>query len=72
MSYNPKYNETAYKYAKDKLKRIPLDVQQEYYNTVLKPAADLVGEKINTFIKKAIEQRINSLSNSYSEIQIKE
>lgn len=48
-----------YKYAKRNLKRIPLDVQQDYYNDYLKPAADAVSEPINTYIKKAVQQRID-------------
>ena len=53
-----KYNAN---YAKDKLKRIPLDVQKEYYDNILKPAADNAGETINGFIKAAVDDRINRL-----------
>lgn len=49
-----------YKYEKKSLKRIPLDVQKTYYEEVLKPAADAAGESVNGFIKKAIQQRIDS------------
>lgn len=44
-------------YAKEKLKRIPLDVQLAFYDQ-LAAAAAAAGEPINTYIKKAIEQRI--------------
>ena len=45
-------------YAKTNKKRIPLDVQKTYYENVLQLAANKAGEPINTFIKKAIAQRI--------------
>jgi len=45
------------KYAKEKLKRIPLDVQKEKYEEI-KAAADAAGEKVNGYIKKAIEERM--------------
>lgn len=41
-------------YAKDKLKRIPLNVQKEKYEEI-KAAADAAGEPINGYIKKAID-----------------
>ena len=44
-------------YAKTKLKRIPLDVQKEKYEEI-KAAADAAGEKVNGYIKKAIEERM--------------
>ena len=45
------------KYAKEKLKRIPLDVQKEKYEEI-KAAADAAGEKVNRYIKKAIDERM--------------
>lgn len=44
-------------YAKTKLKRIPLDVQKEKYEEI-KAAADNVGESVNGYIKKAIDERM--------------
>ena len=44
-------------YAKKNLKRIPLDVPKEKYEEI-KAAADAAGEKVNGYIKKAIEQRL--------------
>lgn len=49
-----KYN---LEYAKRSLKRIPLDVQKEKYEEI-KAAADRVGETVNGYIKKAIEERM--------------
>ena len=44
-------------YAKDKLKRIPLDVKKEKYEEI-KAAAEAAGEPINGYIKKAIDERM--------------
>ena len=46
-------------YAKNNLKRIPLDVQKEEYE-VIKEAATAAGEKVNGYIKKAVRMRIES------------
>lgn len=44
-------------YAKTNLKRIPLDVQKEKYDQI-KAAADTAGEKVNSYIKKAVDERM--------------
>lgn len=44
-------------YAKKNLKRIPLDVQKEKYEQI-KAAAGASNEKINSYIKKAIDERM--------------
>ena len=59
MAYNPKYNETSYRYKKENLKRIPLDVTKEKF-VEIKAAADSVGESVNGYIKKAVDDRIKS------------
>ena len=46
------------KYAKANLKRFPLDMQKEYFEDVLKPAAEAAGMPISTFIKAAIAEKI--------------
>ncbi|MCD8325899.1 MAG: hypothetical protein LUC90_04195 [Lachnospiraceae bacterium] len=53
-------NKTRYnmQYAKDKLKRIPLDVQKDKYEEI-KAAADQAGETVNGYIKTAIDLRIS-------------
>ena len=43
-------------YAKNKLKRIPLDVQKEKYEEI-KAAATAAGESVNGYIKKAVGGR---------------
>lgn len=44
-------------YAKTNLKRIPLDVQKEKYDQI-KAAADTAGEKVNSYIKRAVDERM--------------
>ena len=46
-------------YKKDKIKRIPLDVQKEKYEEIVKAASD-AGESVNGYIKKAIDNRLYS------------
>lgn len=52
-----KENKTAYniQYAKDKLKRVPLDLKLEDYDKV-KAHAETMNESINGFIKRAINE----------------
>ena len=52
-------NEYMYKYAKEKLKRIPLDVHKKKYDEI-KAAADPVGEPVNGYIKTAIDMRMEN------------
>lgn len=52
-------------YAKEKLKRIPLDVKKEKYEEI-KAAADAVNEPVNGYIKKAIDERMERDSRSLS------
>ena len=47
------------KYAKEKLKRIPLSVKNEEYDKI-KAAADNVNESVNGYIKAAVQRRIDS------------
>lgn len=53
------FDKTEYQrnYRKNKLKRISLEVQNDFYDG-LKSAADNANESVNGYIKKAIEQRI--------------
>ena len=59
MSYKENKKTYNMNYAKDKLKRIPLDVQKEKYDQI-KAAADNVNESVNGYIKKAIDIRMES------------
>lgn len=48
------------KYEKENLKRIPLNVQKDFYESV-KAHADELSESVNGFIKIAIQERIEKL-----------
>lgn len=50
--------QSMYRYAERHLKRVPLDLRKDYYEEVLKPAAEAAGESVNGYIKKAIDERI--------------
>lgn len=50
------------KYAKAHLKRVPFDLPKDYFENVLKPAADRAGESVNGYIKAAIQARIDKES----------
>ena len=57
MARTEAQNRATYKYAKEHLKRIPLDVQLDEYAQI-KAAADLAGESVNGYIKEAIRARL--------------
>lgn len=57
MAYNERIKDYSIKYAKEKLKRVPLDLRKEQYEQVLQ-AASAVGESVNGYIKRAIQERI--------------
>lgn len=59
MPYNESRKKASIKYAKNNLKRVPLDLKLDKYEEV-KAAADRVGESVNGFIKTAIKRRIES------------
>lgn len=50
-------------YAKEKLKRIPLDVTKEKYDEI-KDAALRSNQSVNGFIKEAINEKIASLQDA--------
>lgn len=55
-------NKTKYdmEYAKKNIKRIPLDVQKDQYE-VIAEAAKKAGMKVNSFIKAAIDEKIEKM-----------
>lgn len=59
MATSEAHKKATMKYAKEKLKRIPLDVQIDDYNRI-KTAATAAGESVNGYIKKAVNTRIES------------
>lgn len=58
MALSEQRKEYLYDYQKAKLKRIPLDVPKEKYEEI-KAAATVAGEKVNGYIKKAVDERMN-------------
>lgn len=57
MADNESKKKYYIRYAKNKLKRIPLDVQKEKYDEI-KAATVIAGESVNRYIKNAISQRM--------------
>lgn len=55
MAITPKRKEYIYQYAKEKLKRIPLDVPKATYEEI-KNHATARNESINGFVKRAIAE----------------
>ena len=53
-----KKQEYDIRYQREKLKRIPLDVQNEMYEQI-KDAADRLGLPVNTFLKKIITEYLD-------------
>lgn len=60
---NKTKSEYDMQYAKQNLKRIPLNVKKEKYEEI-QTAATAAGESVNGYIKKAIDAR---LSGAYTE-----
>lgn len=54
MSYIENKKAYTVKYKREKLKRVPLDIQKEKYDEI-KAYCDAHNETINGFIKKAID-----------------
>ena len=63
MATSEAHKKATMKYAKEKLKRIPLDVQIDDYNRI-KAAATAAGESVNGYIKRAVNTRIESEKHS--------
>ena len=57
MTLSEKRKESMLKYAKENLKRIPLDVPKKKYEEI-KWHAQKRGETVNGFIKRAIDDTI--------------
>ena len=57
--YSEAQKKASLKYAKENLKRVPLDMKKEKYEEI-KAAADAVGESVNGYIKKAVDLRMES------------
>lgn len=57
MAYNESTYKASQRYKANNIKRIPLDVSKEKYETI-KRAAESAGESVNGYIKKAIDDRM--------------
>ncbi len=57
--YTEKKKQYNLAYAKKNLKRVPLDLQLEFYADI-KAAADAAGESVNGYIKKSVQMRLES------------
>lgn len=57
MALSEQRKDYLYEYQKTKLKRIPLDVTKEKYEQIASSAA-AQNEKVNGYIKKAIDERM--------------
>ena len=55
--YSEAHAKASIKYAKNNLKRVPFDLKLSDYER-LKGAADRAGEPVNTYIKNAVNMRI--------------
>lgn len=60
MPYSKESYEASKKYKGKKIKRVPLDMQLEAYET-LRQAAERNNESVNGFIKTAIKERVERL-----------
>lgn len=58
MGYSEKKKEYNVKYTREKVKRIALEMQKEYYEKTLAPAVTASGLSINGYIKQAIAEKI--------------
>lgn len=61
LSENAKQNKMKYtnEWKRKNVKRISLEVSHDKYNEI-KSAADLKGEKVNSYIKNAIDMRLEN------------
>lgn len=57
MAMSEERKNYLYSYKKQKLKRVPLDMQLTDYET-LKAAAEGAGQTVNGFIKQAIAEKL--------------
>lgn len=60
MPYDEKQKKYSIKYARENLKRIPLDVKKEYYDKVIVVEAEKRGMSVRAFILQAIEEKISN------------
>lgn len=59
MAYNESSKKATMKYMKDKMKIINLRIKKDEYEKNIQPAIEKSGLPVATFIKRAIEEKIN-------------
>lgn len=60
MAVSAAHMKATAKYKKAHIRRLSFEVQNEYFDEVLKPAIDETGMSINGFIKEAIKEYIEN------------
>lgn len=55
-AYNPKYSQHNEEYRRSKYRRVALDYDRSYYDSVLKPAADRAGLPVGSWIKTIVSE----------------
>lgn len=59
-AYKPEYSQRHETYRRAKYKRVALDYDRDYYDTVLKPIAGREGVQVGTFIKNVVAEYIKN------------
>lgn len=67
MTYNEASYKSSQKYKATNIKRIPLDVPIAQYEAI-KAHADARGEKVNSFIKRAIRETMERDTCDFSDL----
>lgn len=62
--YNKNSKDYSIKYIKEKLKRVEVRFQKEYYDSVVEPAIKKSGMPAVSFIKAAVEEKIERMNGS--------
>lgn len=57
MPYNEKTRDYSLKYARENLKRVPLDMKKSDYENLVSVAAK-IGKSVNGYIKEAIAEKM--------------
>lgn len=58
MGYNESSKQATIKYIKEKQERIEVKWKKDYYNNHIQPAIQNSGKPVATFIKEAVEEKI--------------
>ena len=61
IAYKPEYSKNNEAARRKHSHRVTVDFEKGYYSEILKPAADRAGLPGNTFIKKAVQEKIDRM-----------